>query len=329
MAETALLVAILGPTGSGKSELALRVCKEFQGEVVNCDSLQLYRHFDIGTAKLSPEQRLGIPHHLIDVIDPDQVFTAGEYARRARVVLCDIRGRGKLPVVAGGTGFYLRALIDGLFPGPSRNDALRGRLAGRQQRRPGSLHRILARWDPESAAKIHANDVPKLIRTLEICLLTRQRASEMFRKGREALESFRVLKVGLFPPRDSLYEILDRRCEQMFQAGLLEEVKRILSLGFCEQAKPFESHGYRQALQVLRCELTLDEAVFYTRRNTRRYAKRQFTWFRQEPGIEYFRGFGSDPDIQSAVLDRVVNFLADHGTDSSFGRIRALDQKSI
>jgi tRNA dimethylallyltransferase len=305
------VIAILGPTGAGKSELALRVAQEFTGEVINCDSLQIYRYFDIGTAKLPLAERRDIPHHLIDILDPDQVFTAGEYARLARRVLAEVSGRDRLPVIAGGTGFYFRALVDGLFPGPSRDQALRERLDARERRKPGSVHRLLGRFDPEAARRIHPHDLPKLIRALEVRLLTRRAATEMFRQGRDSLRGYRPLKIGLSPPRDELYGRLDQRSERMFQGGLIEEVRGILARGFPACSKPFESHGYRQAIQFLNGELSLKEAIFYTQRNTRRYAKRQVTWFRQERDMEWFSGFGDDKRIQRAVLDRAAEFL--HG----------------
>ena len=271
------VIAILGPTGSGKSELALCVAGSFAGEVVNCDSLQVYRYFDVGTAKLPPEARQGIPHHLMDFLDPDQVFTAGEYARLGRQVLEEISVRGHLPVVAGGTGFYLRALFDGLFPGPQRDQVLRDRLAGRERRKSGSLHRLLRRFDPKAAGRIHPRDLPKVTRALEVCLVTRRPVTELFQQGREALGGYRILKIGLSPARDQLYEKLDRRTRQIFESGLIEEVRGILSRGFPATVKPFESHGYRQAMQFINGELKLDEAIFYAQRNTRHYAKRQMT----------------------------------------------------
>jgi len=303
-------VAIAGPTGSGKSELSLRIAAEFQGEVVNCDSLQLYRYLDIGTAKLPVEERRGIPHHMLDVLTPDRICSAGEYARLARPVLHEIAARGRLPVVAGGTGFYLRALLDGLFPGPPRDDALRERLAARERRRPGRLHRILERLDREAAGRIHANDIPKLIRALEVIVLTRRNLSENFARGRDPLAGFRVLKLGLSPPREALYARLDRRLERMFAAGLAEEVRRIAAMGYPLEAKPFESHGYKQAVQFIRGELTLKEALFYAQRNTRRYAKRQLTWFRQEPGMVWLAGFGEDAAVQRDAIAQVRKFLA-------------------
>jgi tRNA dimethylallyltransferase len=303
------LVAVAGPTGSGKSALALEIAIAFGGEVVNCDSLQVYRHFDIGTAKLPPAERRGIPHHLLDIINPDEVFSAGEYARLARLAIADISTRGRLPVVAGGTGFYLRALLDGLFEGPSRDQGLRDRLAAREARRSGSLHRILRRFDREAAAKIHPNDVPKVTRALEVCLLTRRPVTQLFREGRDALQGYRTLKIGLSPDRDQLYQSLDARCAEMFQSGLLDEVKGILDLGYPPTCKPFESHGYKQALQLLQGELTPKEAVFYAQRNTRNYAKRQMTWFRKEPDTAWFKGFA--PDVLDAALNRTGVFLSE------------------
>lgn len=303
------VIAILGPTGSGKSELALLVAEEFNGEVVNCDSLQIYRYFDIGTAKLSVPQRRGVPHHLIDIINPDQIFTAGEYVRQARSALSGISDRGRIPVIAGGTGFYLRALLEGLFPGPPREEKLRRRLAERQKVKPGSLHRLLRRFDPEAASKIHANDIPKVMRALEVCILTRRPITALFREGRDALPGYQPIKLGLFPPRDLLYDVLNRRCEQMFESGLLDEVEHILSMGFSARCKPFESHGYRQALQIRSGELTRKEGIFYAQRNTRHYAKRQMTWFRRERGLECFSGFGGDPHVQTGALDRIREYL--------------------
>jgi tRNA dimethylallyltransferase len=302
------LVAVVGPTGSGKSDLALDIAEKFNGEVVNCDSLQVFRHFDIGTAKLPISERRGIPHHLIDIVDPDQLFTAGEYARLARETIVGITARGRLPVVAGGTGFYLRALLDGLFEGPSRDQELRERLAARETRRPGSLHRLLRRFDPEASRRIHPNDVPKVTRALEVCLVTQRPVSELFREGRDALQGYRTLKLGLLPEREALYDRLNVRCERMFEAGLVDEVRGILALGYSPRCKPFESHGYKQSLQLINGELNPRDAVFYAQRNTRNYAKRQLTWFRRERNLQWLRGFGDLPEIRAEALRQTENF---------------------
>jgi len=303
------LVAVAGPTGSGKSELALLIAEEFNGEIVNCDSLQVYRHFDIGTAKLPEPGRRGIPHHLIDIIDPDELFTAGEYARLARVAIAAISARGRLPILAGGTGFYLRALLEGLFEGPARDQPLRERLAAREARRSGSLHRLLKRFDSVASRKIHPNDIPKVTRALEVCMLTRRPVSELFRQGRDELRGYRTLKLGLLPERDALHPRLDARCAWMFENGLTEEVRQILSLGFAATCRPFESHGYKQAMQLIAGELNAREAVFYAQRNTRQYAKRQITWFRRERELVWLKGFGSDAPVRQAALQRVRDFL--------------------
>jgi tRNA dimethylallyltransferase len=308
-AEAKPLIAVVGPTGSGKSGLALRLGREYGGEIVNCDSLQLYRYLDIGTAKVPSSERRGIPHHLFDLLDPDQVFTAGEYARAARPVLWEIAGRGNLPIVAGGTGFYLRALLEGLFPGPQRSERLRGRLARREARHPGWLHSLLARFDEPSSARIHPGDAQKLIRAVEVLLVTRRPLSSWFEGGRDALHGFRVLKLGLDPPREALYERLDTRLEHMFAAGLLDEVRYVLSLGFPPTSKALEAHGYKQALQLLYRELDLAGALTAAKRNTRRYAKRQWTWFRGDATVLWLKGFGEDPEVQQEALERVGAFL--------------------
>ena len=303
------LIAVVGPTGSGKSELALSIAAAHGGEVLNSDSIQLYRYFDIGSAKLAQAGRRGIPHHLIDILDPDQEFSAGEYARRGRQVLAEISARGALPVVVGGTGFYLRALLEGLFPGPGRDQAVRLRLAAREKRRPGSLHRLLSRFDPITAARIHATDVQKLIRAVEVRVLTQRPPSELYAAGRDALQGYRVLKIGVDPPRQALYHRLDQRCQRMFAQGLVPEVQHILASGYPPTSKPFEALGYRQALQLVRGDLTPEEALLEAQRATRRYSKRQWTWFRRDPEVQWFPGFGDDDSMKIAVLERVAEFL--------------------
>ena len=306
------LLSIVGPTASGKSALALFLAEELDGEIVNCDSLQLYRHFDVGTAKLAPVERRGVPHHLIDILEPNEVCTAGEYARRARTVLEQIRARGHLPILVGGAGFYLHALLEGLFPSPVRDERLRRRLRlVASTRKADYLHRLLLRLDPESAARIHAHDTPKLIRAIEVCLQARRPMSALFREtqGQGRLEGFRVLKLGLNPPRRLLYEHIDQRAERMFtgrgDAGIVTEVRALLDGGVSAKAKPFESVGYKEALAVVEGRLTVEEAIQLTQLRTRHYAKRQMTWFRRERDVHWFASFGDDPATQHGALEWV------------------------
>lgn len=300
------LVIVIGPTGSGKSELGLRIAERFRGEIVSCDSLQIYRHFNIGTAKLTSEARRGIPHHLIDIAEPSHLLTAADYSVRARAALGEIAGRGRLPIIVGGTGFYLKTLLEGLFPGPERNATVRIRLMNRENRRPGSLHPILGRLDPSSAARIHPNDVNKTIRALEVRLIEKKSLSELFTKGRDPLTGFQFIKIGLNPPQYELYRRLDVRAANMFGQGLLKEAREMLAAGIPVDAKPFECLGYRQALQVLQGDLTVDQAVLSTQIETRRYAKRQMTWFRREKDVRWLAGFGDEPALQEEVLVKVL-----------------------
>jgi tRNA dimethylallyltransferase len=296
-----LLVVILGPTASGKSALAISLAERFSGEIVSCDSVAVYRNFEIGTAKPSLADRARIPHHLIDVAEPGVPFTAGEYARQARVALADIAQRSHLPIVVGGTGLYLRALLEGLFPGPQRSDRLRERLRSRATERGSEyLHRILQRLDPVSAAKIHPNDAPKLIRAVEVCLTSRGPMSELWREhGRDPLRGFRILRIGLNPPREQLYDRINRRAAQMFADGLIAETQSLLQrYGDARAVTPIHSLGYQQALQHLRDELTLDQAIAACQQGHRNYAKRQLTWFRREPDATWLEGFGDDPAIR-------------------------------
>jgi tRNA dimethylallyltransferase len=292
-------LAIVGPTGSGKSALALALARRFGGEIVNCDSLQLYRFLDIGTAKPSLEERSQVPHHLFDVLDPDTVFTAGDYSRLARPVLREIAGRGRLPVVVGGTGFYLRALIDGLFPGPGKDQALRDRLASKPQR----LHKLLTRLDPKAANAIHPNDTKKLIRALEISILTRRPISAVQAElGRDRLENFSFLKIGLNPPREELKLRLNQRTAGLFETGLIDEIRHVLNMGFPPTSKAFESIGYREGLMHIAGQLTIAEAIVLAQAATRQYAKRQLTWFRKEHDIHWLSSFGDQGEtIQNAI----------------------------
>jgi tRNA dimethylallyltransferase len=280
----------------------LYLAEHLNGEIVNCDSVQVYRGLEIGTAKVPLGQRKGTQHHLIDVIEPDGELTAGEYSRIARQALEDIRARKKIPIVAGGTGFYLRALLDGLSPAPRRNEALRIRLTEVARRYPSALHRFLRWRDPASAARIHPNDRQKLIRAIELIAIAGRPASQTQSEPRDALRGFISLKLGLCPERAQLYRKLDERSAAMFHSGLLEETRALLDGGTSPDAKALKSLGYKQAVAVLSGELTLDAAIAECQTKTRQYAKRQMTWFRAETGVQWLRGFGTDESIQAEAL---------------------------
>ena len=305
-----LVVVLLGPTGSGKTALAVELGERFGGEIVSCDSVAVYRGMDLGTAKPTAEERARVRHHLVDVTEPDQPFTAGEYSRRARAALKEITARGKLPIVTGGTGLYLRALTEGLFAGPERQEALRARLEhslarSRERQAEGWLHRVLERLDPASAARIHANDTAKLIRAIEVCLSARKPLSEVL--GRDPLTGFRLLRMGLNPPRKALYERLNRRAAAMFAAGLVDETRRLLAR--YGPVKALDSLGYRQALGVVEGRLTVEEAVAAAQQGHRNYAKRQLTWFRREPEVHWIEGFGDRAETMLAVAELVRDGL--------------------
>jgi tRNA dimethylallyltransferase len=298
------LVVIVGPTASGKSALGVHLAERLGGEVVACDSTQLYRGFDIGTAKPSLSERRGIPHHLIDVLGPKDDATAGGYRQLALQILEDLRPRKRLPVFTVGTGLYLRALLEGLAVVPQRSEELRERLrASVEEHPPGHLHRVLKRLDPEAAEKIAPADGQKLIRAVEICILTRKPLSEVHRTGRVPLEGWRILKIGLLPPRERLNERIHARTDAMLERGWMREVQALLENGLSENSKPFDFIGYRELRAVPRGEISLEEARGAIQQSTRRYAKRQLTWFRKEQGVHWFSGFGDDADVQASVLE--------------------------
>jgi tRNA dimethylallyltransferase len=306
-----LAVLLLGPTGSGKTALSLALGEQFGGEIVSCDSVAIYRGMDLGTAKPTREERARLPHHMIDVAYPNQLFTAGEYSRQSRAALKKIAGRGKLPIVTGGTGLYLRTLTEGLFAGPPRQTALRARLTRSQQRFGETwLHRLLARLDPASAARIHANDTPKLIRAIEVCLTARQPLSHVLaNKGiaRDPLTGFRLLRIGLNPPRKALYDRLNQRGAAMFSAGLIEETRGLLAR--FGPVTALDSLGYRQAVAALAGTMTVEAAIEATQQGHRNYAKRQSTWFRREPDVHWIEAFGDDADTLATATELVQQNL--------------------
>ena len=293
------LIVIAGPTASGKTALALALAEEFHGEIVSCDSVAVYRGMEIGTAKPTLEERARVPHHLIDVFAPDETCTAGDYSRLAREAIRGITERGKLPIVAGGTGLYLRALIDGLFPAPKRREPLRAKLRTRAgQRGPAYVHRILERLDPAAAKIIHANDLPKVVRAIEVTMAGRDAMTSQWRQPRDPLTGYRILRLGLNPPRPELYARINRRAAAMFDAGLVEETTQLVqTYGF--ECRPLSSLGYAQAVAVLRGEMTRDEAVAACAQGHRNYAKRQLTWLRKESGIRWLPTFGPEAQFEA------------------------------
>ena len=303
-------MVVLGPTGSGKTALSLALAERFGGEIVNCDSVAMYREFEIGTAKPTAAERARVPHHLLDFVDPCDYITAGDYARQAREILQQIRQRGALPIVVGGTGLYLRALLEGLFAGPQRSEELRARLRARAEvKGAGYLHRVLRRLDPAAAAKIHPNDSPKLLRAIEVCLASRTKMSEMWKQGREPLQGFRIVRLGLDPDRKALYERINARAQRMFDAGLSEETLTLLEK-YGATPRPLSALGYKQAVALMRGEFDRESAVQAAQQAHRNYAKRQMTWFRREPDVFWISGFGDDARVQAEAIQRIAEMQA-------------------
>ena len=307
---TLTLVAILGPTASGKSSLAVSLAEKLGGEVIACDSTQVYRGFDIGTAKPSAAERRGVPHHMIDLVSPADVFTAGEYRTRALEVLADLRRRHRLPIFTVGTGLYFRALMEGLADAPTRSDRVRARLNATSAKRGGPhLHKILRRLDPAAAGRISPNDRQKLVRAVEVCLLAGSPLSEVHRAGRRGLQGYAPLKIGLNPARQALYERIQRRVHLMLERGWSEEVAALIADGPPNAGKAFEFIGYRELRAHAEASQPLSSTVEAIAQATRRYAKRQLTWFRRESGVQWFAGFGDEPETLAAALDYLQPLL--------------------
>jgi tRNA dimethylallyltransferase len=301
-----LLVVLLGPTASGKTALSLEIAKRFNGEIVSCDSVAMYRDLEIGTAKPSAQERASVPHHCIDIVTLGRDYSAGDYQRDGRAAIAEIADRGRLPIVTGGTGLYLRALLEGLFEGPQRSEPLRARLRRSGMRHgAGWLARVLERLDPAAASRIHTNDTPKLIRAIEVSLEARRPITEAWTAGTEPLTGYRILRIGLASERATLYARIDRRASAMFEGGLVAETEHLMAKYGGDQ-RIFDALGYRQARQLLAGELNEAQAIEAAQRGHRNYAKRQFTWFRREPEVQWLAGFGDDPEIQKMALEAVA-----------------------
>jgi len=309
--ESLPLIVVVGPTASGKSALAVALARALQAEIIACDSTQLYRGVNIGTAKPTAEERQGVVHHLIDALDASETATAGGYRELALTVLEDMRKRGRLPILVVGTGLYMRALLEGLADLPLRSQELRERLRASSRKRGGMyLHRVLQRMDAKAAARIAPTDEQKLIRAIEVCILTRKPISEVHRAGRKPLEGWRTVQAGLMPSREMLYERIDARSEAMIENGWLAEVRGLLDAGIAENAKIFDFIGYREMLAVVRGELTTEKARAAIQVATRHYAKRQMTWFRRDKSIRWFAGPGDDAGVQREISEWVSKEIA-------------------
>jgi tRNA dimethylallyltransferase len=301
------VIAIVGPTASGKSTLGIEVALELDGEIINCDSVQVYREIRIATAKVPLEERKGIPHHLIDFVSPHVNYTAVEWAREAEQKIEEIERRGRIPLLVGGTGFYLRALRQPFFESPQTDETLRRRLNDiRERRGPEHLHRVLRRLDPAAAEQLFPRDWPRVQRAIEVYLQTGR--SIMDQKGQrpEPPESARRLRIlALNPPRAELYQRINERTEAHFAAGLVDEVEDLLKRGFPPNSNALGAHGYRRVVEFLQGQRDLPSAIDQTKLDVRHYAKRQLTWFRHEAGVEWFDGFGEEKDILQSVLEAI------------------------
>jgi len=295
------LVIILGPTGVGKSVTSIKLAKKFKGMIINCDSMQVYKGFDIGTDKLPPEKRENIPHYLLDIVNPDTQFTAADFAKRALEAIGIILKKKRLPIIAGGTGLYLKALLDGLFPGPGRDSSLRQKLEKKAEEEGlGSLKKKLREVDPDYSQKIGQKDKMRIIRALEVFYLTEKPISEHFRNTSSFIKDFNIIKIGLKLNRRELYKRIEERVDKMFKRGIINEVEGLLKKGVNENSPPFRALGYKHVFKFLKKEMPLEEAIKLTKRDTRHYAKRQLTWFKKMEGIQWFSPYDF-PSLASFV----------------------------
>ena len=303
------MLAIVGPTASGKSALGIEVALKLNGEIINCDSVQVYKEIQIATAKVSPEERKGVPHHLIDFVSPDVNYTAVEWAREAAKKIEEIEARGRVPLLVGGTGFYLRALREPFFVSPPTDESLRHRLNSIRERHGAEhLHRLLKKLDPKAAGALYPRDWPRVQRAIEVYLQTRQSIMDQKPDRPEPHESARRLRIlALNPPRAELYKRINERTEAHFRAGLVEEVRGLLDRGFSPASNALGAHGYRRVVEYLQGRRDLESAIEQTKLDVRHYAKRQLTWFRHEPGVEWFDGFGEEIGVLQSVLEAVID----------------------
>jgi tRNA dimethylallyltransferase len=303
------VIAIVGPTASGKSTLGIELALKLNGEIINCDSVQVYRDIQIATAKVSDEERKGVPHHLLDFVPSHVKYTAGEWARDAGVCIEEIENRGRVPLLVGGTGFYLRALRRPLFPSPDTDEDLRRRLTAiRERHGPAHLHRLLNRLDPAAAMVLFERDWPRVQRALEFHLQTGQSITSQRQQHPAPHESANRLRiVALNPPRDELYDRINRRTEHHFRLGLVDEVRSLLEQGVPPSSNALGAHGYRRVVEFLQGKRDLDSAIEQTKLDIRHYAKRQLTWFRHEPGVDWVGGFGEEKRVQELVLEKLAD----------------------
>lgn len=303
------VICIVGPTASGKSELGIELALRFSGEIINCDSVQVYKEIEIATAKVSMEERRGVPHHLIDFVLPEKKYTAGEWAKDAAKKIEEIESRGNVAFIVGGTGFYLRALRQPFFESPQTDDQLRNRFIKiRNQRGAEHLHKMLTRIDPETSAKLEPRDWSRVQRALEVYFQTGKRFSEWLPERIEPNECASRLKIfALNPPRDLLYERINRRAEKHFADGLVDEVKTLLAKGVPANSNALGAHGYRRVIEYLKGTRNLESTIEQTKLDVRHYAKRQLTWFRREEGVLWVDGFGDDSFVQEKVSGMILD----------------------